>query len=269
MQEKNGHVYFVGAGPGAPDLITLRGLNLLKKADVVLYTGSLVPEEILSHVPSTARVRSSQDMSYEEIFAFIKDHCKTGTFVRLHTGDPSLYSTTAAQIQFLKNEQISWEVVPGVTAAFAGAASLGLEFTIPGVSQTVVLTRMEGNTPNPEMAENLFRLKNSSLVFYLSARLVDRLVSEAKKAGWNPQTPCLVAERISWPEERTIRGTLEDIAGKVKDLNIKGAALIYLGDFIHQEGETDSHLYSPRYASEGRYEPASPENRRKPEDGNR
>lgn len=262
-------VFFVGAGPGDPDLITLRGAKLLQKADFVLYTGSLVPREILEHVPKTAEVQSSQDMSYDEIFSYLKDRSARGMLVRLHTGDPALFSTTARQIEFLKNNGIDYEVVPGVTAAFAGAASLGVEFTVPGVSQTMVLTRLEGRTPNPEPMENIFRLKHSSLIFYLSVNLVDRMIDEARKAGWSMGTPCQVVERASWPEERVIRGALNSIAEKVKDAGIRGAALIFLGDFLDQKEMVESHLYSANYANGQRYEPASPENRRNPsnEDG--
>ena len=255
-------VYFVGAGPGAPDLITVRGMNLLQRADFVLYTGSLIPAELLDHIPWTADVRSSQDMSYDDIYSYMKENAGRGVFIRLHTGDPSIYSTMARQIEFLREEKIAFEVVPGVTAAFAGAASLGLEYTVPGVSQTLVVTRMEGRTGNPEPMKNLLRLKHSSHVFYLSVTLLEELCQEALASGWNPETPVKVVERASWPEEQLLSGNLGNIAGKVKRSRIKGAALILLGAFLEQKGVEESHLYSEGYAKKGRYEPAAPENRK-------
>ena len=147
-------IHFIGAGSGDPDLVTIKAQKILKKADVVLYTGSLVPREVLSWCKDDALIVDSQGMKYPEIFAFLEEH-HDKVLARVHTGDPSLYSTIAKQISFLHEKGFEYEVIPGITAAFGAAASLGIEYTIPGVSQTIILTRVEGKTPNPESLENI------------------------------------------------------------------------------------------------------------------
>lgn len=242
-----GKVYFVGAGPGDPELITVKGKRLLESATVVLYTGSLVPEQLLQGVPSEALIRSSEDMSYEEIFDFIEGHCHDGVFVRLHTGDPALYSTIAKQIEFLKAKGIDFEVIPGVSAAFAAAASLGLEYTIPGVSQTLILSRVPGKTPNPEQLAHLLRCRHSSHVFYLSALLAESLKEAALREGWPSETPCVVVERASWPDERKHTTTLGELPFVMKACGVRGHAIILLGDFLEQRESEGSFLYSCEY----------------------
>ncbi len=203
-----------------------------------------MPEEILKWANDEAHVQSSENMDYNDIFAFIEEHVKEGIFVRLHTGDPSIYSTIARQIDFLKSKAIDYEVIPGVTAAFAGAASQGIEYTIPGISQTLILSRIAGKTPNPESLINLLNCKNSSLVFYLSVTLLKKLKELAiNEAGYSKNTPCWVIEKASWPEEQVVKGTLETIAKKVQRVNIRGNALILLGDFLYQKETESSHLY--------------------------
>jgi len=233
-------IYFVGAGPGDPDLVTIKGQKILQKADVILYTGSLVPREVLSWCREDAIVVDSQGMKYPEIFAFLKEHSDRAV-VRLHTGDPSLYSTIAKQIDFLNQEGIEYEVIPGITAAFGAAASLGVEYTIPGVSQTIILTRVEGRTPNPESLENILACKNSSLVFYLSIQLLKKLKKQALEMGYSSDTPCWVVEKATWEAEAVYKGTLADIEEQVS--HIRGVALIMLGDFLYQEETEESHLY--------------------------
>ena len=234
-------IYFVGAGPGDPELITLKGYKLLQKADSVLYTGSLIPKELLTHCKEGAIIKDSQSMRYDEIFDFLKKYSK-GICVRLHTGDTTLYSTIAKQISYLESENIDYKIVPGVTAAFAGAATSKIEYTIPGVSQTLVISRVEGKTPNPEQLENILSLKHSSIVFYLSIRLIDKLVSKAKEIGYSNNTPCWVVEKASWPDEKIYKGTICNISDKVS--HIKGVAIIMLGDFLDQKELIESHLYS-------------------------
>ncbi len=233
-------IYFVGASCGDEELITLKGVNLLKRADAVLYTGSLIPKEVLSWCKEECLVVDSQDMKYPEIFSFLKKF-KDKICIRLHTGDPTLYSTIAKQISFLKEENIDFEIVPGVSAAFCASASLGIEYTIPGVSQTLILTRIEGKTPNPENLENILACKNSSLVFYLSISLIAKLRNTAYKLGYKKDTPCFVVEKASWRDEKIYKGNLENIEQKVK--HIKGIALILLGDFLNQNESEESHLY--------------------------
>ena len=234
-------IYFIGAGPGDPELITLKAFNVLKIADVVLYTGSLVPKELLKWCKDTALIKNSHKMSYDEIFEFLKMY-KDKTLVRLHTGDPTIYSTIAKQIEFLNAEDISYEVIPGVSAAFGASASLGIEYSIPGVSQTLIISRVAGRTPNPEDLENILRCKNSSLVFYLSINLIDKLVKKALSLGYSKDTLCWVVEKATWKDEAIYKGTLDSISPMVE--HIKGVALILLGDFLNQKESVSSHLYS-------------------------
>ncbi len=234
-------IHFIGAGPGDPELITLKGARILAEAEVVLYTGSLVPKELLTHAKNASIIKSSEEMNYGEIFEFLSAH-KDKKLVRLHTGDPSIYSTITKQIEFLKAQNIPYEVIPGVTAAFGAAASLAIEYTIPGVSQTLILSRIEGKTPNPERLENILACKNSSLIFYISITLLDRLKECALSLGYAPDTPCWVVEKATWKDEKTYKGTLADIKEKVA--HIKGVALILFGEFLHQKEVCESGLYS-------------------------
>ncbi len=241
-------IKFVGAGPGDPELITVKGQRALQEADVVLYTGSLVPKELLSWCKDTALVENSADMDYDDIFNFMQLHHKK-KFVRLHTGDPSIFSTTAVQIEFLNEKDIEYEVIPGVTAAFAAAASVGVEYTIPGVSQTLIISRIEGKTPNPESIKQLLSNKNSSFAFYLSIKLIKSIKTTAHELGYRVDTPCWVVEKASWGEEMIYKGTLESIEDKVS--HIKGVALILFGEFLGQKAKVESHLYAKKYKQEG------------------
>ncbi len=241
-------VKFVGAGSGDAELITVKGMKALKEAEVVLYTGSLVPKELLEWCDDECIVENSADMSYEDIFAFIKKHHHK-KFVRLHTGDSSIFSTTAKQIAFLNANGIEYEIIPGVTAAFAAAASAGVEYTIPGVSQTLIISRIEGRTPNPESLEQLLSNKHSSFAFYLSIKLIEKLKNTAYKLGYLKTTPCWVVERASWADEKIYKGTISDIQEKVAHIN--GVALIMFGTFLNQQETTESHLYAKTYKKEG------------------
>jgi len=233
-------VYFIGAGPGDPELVTVKAMNILKKADVVLFTGSLVPREVLTWCKQDAIIEDSQGMKYPEIFEFLTKY-KDKIVARVHTGDPSIYSTIAKQIEFLKEQNIEYSVIPGITAAFGAAASLGIEYTIPGISQTIILTRVEGKTPNPEKLENILACKNSSLAFYLSILLLKKLKKQALEMGYNPETPCWVVEKATWEDEKIYKGTISDIEEQVS--HIKGVALILFGDYLHQKETEESHLY--------------------------
>ena len=241
-------IKFVGAGPGDPELITVKGMKALQEADVVLYTGSLVPKELLTWCREGTLIENSADMSYEDIFAFIKEHSHK-KFVRLHTGDSSLFSTTAKQVEFLRENNIAFEVIPGVTAAFGAAASVGVEYTIPGISQTLIISRVEGRTPNTESLKQLLSNKNSSFAFYLSIRLIEKLKTTAYELGYGTTTPCWVVERATWADERVYKGTIDDIQEKVS--HIKGVALIMFGEYLLQQATVESHLYASGYKKEG------------------
>ena len=233
-------IYFIGAGCGDPELVTLKAYKILQKADVVLYTGSLVPKEVLRWCKDDALIRDSQYMKYDEIFEFLKSHSHK-IVARVHTGDPTLYSTIAKQIEFLRSQDIDFEVIPGITAAFGASASLGIEYTIPGVSQTLILSRIEGKTPQPESLEHILACKNSSMVFYLSISLLKKLKAKALQMGYSIDTPCWVVEKASWEDEQIYKGTLSDIEEKTS--HIKGVAVILFGEFLHQKESVESHLY--------------------------
>jgi len=224
-------VYFVGAGPGDPDLITLKGRRLLDQAGVVIYAGSLVNPRLLDGLLAT--VYDSAGMNLGQIIEIIRKAVgENKTVVRLHTGDPSLYSAISEQIERLRGLGIHFEVIPGVSSAAAGAARLGQELTIPEVSQTVIITRQPGATPVPAR-ESLRALAahRATMVVFLSAGLVEE-VQEELKAGYPEDTPVAVVEKTSWPEERIVRGTVGDLAGLVKREGIKKTALIYVGEAL-------------------------------------
>ena len=233
-------IHFIGAGSGDPDLVTIKAQKILQIADAVLYTGSLVPKEVLTWCRDDALIVDSQGMKYPEIFAFLEEH-KDKIVARVHTGDPSIYSTIAKQISFLNEKGIAYQVIPGITASFGASASLGIEYTIPGVSQTLIITRVEGKTPNPESLENILACKNSSLVFYLSILLLKKLKSKALKMGYSLDTPCWVVEKATWEDEAIYKGTIDDIEHQVG--HIRGIALILFGDFLYQKETQESHLY--------------------------
>ena len=236
-------ISFVGAGCGDVELITVKGQKRLSDADVVLYTGSLVPKEMLSWCKDDCIIQDSSKMDYDDIFEFILKY-QDKKFVRLHTGDPTLYSTIAKQIDFLNQQNIQYEVIPGITAAFGASSSLGIEYTIPGISQTLVLSRIEGKTPQPEQLENILKLKNSSLVFYLSISLIDKLKSTAYNLGYSKDTPCWVVQKATWGDEKIYKGTIDNIKEQVS--HIKGIALILFGKFLEQKESEESHLYKRR-----------------------
>ncbi len=234
-------IYFIGAGPGDPELLTLKAHKILRQADAVLYTGSLVPHAVLGWCKAEALVVDSQGMTYSEIFDFLQQH-RHKIVARVHTGDPALYSTIAKQIAYLQAHHIPYRVIPGITAAMGAAASLGIEYTIPGVSQGLLLTRIEGRTPNPERLEQILACRNTSLVFYLSITLLETLRHTALRVGYAPKTPCWVVEKATWETENIYQGTLENIHDQVA--HIKGVALILLGDFLSQQESEPSRLYT-------------------------
>ncbi|HIO95283.1 MAG TPA: cobalt-precorrin-4/precorrin-4 C(11)-methyltransferase [Campylobacterales bacterium] len=233
-------IHFIGAGSGDPELVTLKAYKIMQKADAVLYTGSLVPREVLKWCKADALIVDSQGMKYPEIFAFLETH-KDKIVARVHTGDPSIFSTIAKQISFLNEKDIAYEVIPGITASFGASASLAIEYTIPGVSQTLIITRVEGKTPNPESLDNILACKNSSLVFYLSILLLNKLKKRALEMGYSHDTPCWVVEKATWEDEAIYKGTITDIEEQVS--HIRGVALILFGDFLYQKEREESHLY--------------------------
>lgn len=240
-------VYFIGAGPGAADLITVRGQRLLQRCPVCLYAGSIMPKDLLALCPSDAKVIDTGPLTLEQIVAELADADASGLDVaRLHTGDPSLYSALAEQCRRLDALHINYEMVPGVPAFAAAAAALKRELTVPGVAQTVTLTRVSTlSTPMPPQ-EDLSTLAKSggTLVLHLAAAQIDVIVPELTAAGYRPETPTAVVAFASWPQQIVLRGTLSDIARKMHDANVTKTAVIIIGDVLAAEGFTDSYLYS-------------------------
>lgn len=248
-----GKVWFVGAGPGDPELITLKGEDLLNHAQVVIYAGSLVNKELLDYCPEECEIYDSSKMTLNEIIEIMEKSVNEGkNVIRLHTGDPSLYGAIFEQIRELDKRNINYEVVPGVSSAFAAAASLCKEFTVPGVSQTVIFTRFSGRTKVPEK-ESLAELAKhrASMVIFLSVAYIEDVVN-ALLQGYDNDTPVAVIYRVSWKDEKIVRGTLENIADKVKREGIKKTALILIGDFLEPKRFQYSKLYSEDFDHEFR-----------------
>ena len=225
-------VYFVGAGPGDPELITLKGRKLLDSAGVIVWAGSLVNPALLENV--SAKLYDSAGMNLDEIIKVMADAVRAGVpVVRLHTGDISFYSAISEQIERLRELDIPFEVVPGVSSVGAAAAALGQELTIPEVSQTVIHTRMSGRTPVPE-AESIRSLAShkATLAIFLSVSMMEKLAAELLAGGYDAHTPVAVVERASWPGQRIVRGTVGDIAVKVREAGIKKTALIFVGESL-------------------------------------
>lgn len=212
-----GKVFFIGAGPGDPELLTIKGQRLIREADMVLYAGSLVPPEVVACAKEGARVEDSAPLCLEETHALMRDCALDGGMVaRVHTGDPALYGAVREQARLLEKDGIPWEVVPGVSAAFAAAAAGKVSFTVPDVTQSLVITRLEGRTPVPER-ERLRRLAahGTSLALYLSASEPDRIQAELLSV-LPPETPILCACRVGWPDQRLAWARVETLADVIK-----------------------------------------------------
>jgi len=243
-----GIVYFVGAGPGDPELITVKGQRLLQRADLVLYAGSLVNPALLQVVRKGVPCIDTAGLTLEEIVEFIKDGVNAGKLVvRLHSGDPALYGALQEQLDLLEEAGVPYEIVPGVSSFLAAAALLGRELTVPGGTQTVILTRQEGRTPVPA-AESLPELARhrATICLFLSVHLLSEVV-RGLKAGYPQETPVAVVERASWPDARVILGTLGDIEQRAEAAGIRRTALIFVGDFLAVKGRR-SLLYDPGFS---------------------
>ncbi|ATW48310.1 precorrin-4 C(11)-methyltransferase [Streptomyces peucetius] len=240
-------VYFIGAGPGAADLITVRGARTLASCGVCLYAGSLVPRELLAECPPDARLIDTARLDLDAITAeVVRAHEEGHDVARLHSGDPSVFSAVAEQMRRLDSAGVPYEIVPGVPAFAAAAAALKRELTVPTVGQTVILTRIaQQATPMPD-GEDLATLGRSGalLVLHLGARYVDRIVSELVP-HYGADCPAAVVAMASRPEELVLRGTLEDIASQVKAAGVTRTAVILVGRVLAATGFRDSHLYSP------------------------
>jgi precorrin-4/cobalt-precorrin-4 C11-methyltransferase len=244
-----GRVYFIGAGPGAADLITVRGRALIERCPVCLFAGSLVPRELVACAPPGALVRNTAGMDLDAIVALIREATADGRDVaRVHSGDPSLYGAIAEQMRRLDALGIAYEVVPGVSSFQAAAAALGLEYTPAGKGQTVILTRVAGNTgvPEGESLADLARHKGA-MVLFLSAGQMPEVVA-ALTPHYGPDAPVVVGYRVSWPDERLIRCTLADAADRMAWAGITRTALVLIGPMLEGSGLAESHLYDPSYS---------------------
>ena len=241
-------VYFVGAGPGDPDLITVKGRKLLEEADVVVYAGSLVNPAVLAVTPAGCEIHNSASMTLDEVIAVMKSGVEQGKkVVRLHTGDPSIYGAIQEQIDLLNKLEIRWQVVPGVSSFLAAAAALGQEYTLPGVSQTVIITRMEGRTPVPEKEQiRSLAAHQTTMCIFLSVHMFGELVQELLDGGYAADTPVAVVEKASWPEQRIFRGTLTTIADQLVAAGVSRTAMVIVGDVLAREYE-QSRLYAPEF----------------------
>ena len=240
-------VHFIGAGPGAADLITVRGQRLLSRCMVCLYAGSIMPDDLLALCPPGARVVDTGPLTLEQIVGEMADADAAGHDVaRLHSGDPSLYSALAEQCRRLDALEIGYQVVPGVPAFAAAAAALGRELTVPGVAQTVTLTRVATLSTAMPPGEDLTTLAGSggTLVLHLAAAQIDAIVPQLLAGGYRPETPAAVVAFASWPQQAVLRGTLADIAGQMHATGITRTAVIVVGDVLAAEGFSDSYLYS-------------------------
>jgi precorrin-4/cobalt-precorrin-4 C11-methyltransferase len=240
-------VYFIGAGPGAADLITVRGQRLLSRCPVCLYAGSIMPDDLLALCPADAKVIDTGPLTLEQIVTELVDAHRAGLDVaRLHSGDPSIYSALAEQCRRLDSLGVDYEIVPGVPAFAAAAAVLGRELTVPGVAQTVTLTRVATLSTAMPQGEDLRTLSASggTMVLHLAAAQVDALVPELLAGGYRPETPCAVVAFASWPQEQVLKCTLSELAAQMHEAEISRTAVIVVGDVLAAEGFTDSYLYS-------------------------
>lgn len=246
-------IYFVGAGPGDKDLITLKGYKLLSQADIVIYAGSLVNPDLLDYCKSGARLYDSAGMNLEEIIDIMREGAEKDLLVvRLQTGDISIYGSIREQAEELKKLNIGYESVPGVSSFLGAAGALGIEYMVPEVSQSLIITRIEGRTPVPKL-ESLksFAGHQTSMAIFLSVQNIDSVVDQLLEGGYPDDTPVAVVYKATWPDQDLVRGTLEDIAGKVKEAGIKKTALILVGRFLGHEYNY-SKLYDKYFSHEYR-----------------
>lgn len=242
-------IYFIGAGPGAPDLITLRGAELLRRAGMIVYAGSLVNPALLDYAPQGCEVYDSALMTLDEVMEKLLDGERRGlTTVRLHTGDPSLYGAIREQMDRLRAEGVEFSVVPGVSSFCAAAAAIPAEYTLPGVSQTLIISRMEGRTPVPAR-EGIRSLAahGASMVLFLSSAMLKELASELIAGGYPPETPAALVYKASWPDERVLRGPLESIPAMAEEAGINKTALVLVGGFLGDDYDL-SRLYDASFS---------------------
>lgn len=242
-------VFFVGCGPGDPELITIKAKKLIQKADVLVYSGSLIPNDIIK-LNKKGEKHDAARLVREEIFDILRKNAKNEKLVvRLHDGDPSIYGAIKEQIDNLEKEGIKSTVIPGVTSFLASAAALGTQLTLPGVTQTIIVTRAEKRTkvPKRESISELAKHK-ATMIFYLSVHLLAEIVKQAIEGGYKKSTPVAVVYRASWNDEKIITGTLQDIGKKVLKEKITKTAIVIIGDVVKPQSYEYSRLYDKTFS---------------------
>lgn len=247
-------VHIVGAGPGAPDLITVRGRDLLGRADVIIYAGSLVNPVLLENRKEGCQVYDSAKMTLEEVIAVMEKAEKEGKItVRLHTGDPCIYGAIREQMDELKARGIPYDVCPGVSSFCGAASALKMEYTLPQVSQSVIITRMAGRTPVPDRESiACFAAHGATMVIFLSAGMLNALSEELISGGYLPDTPAAIVYKATWEEEKTVVCTVESLGESARREDIRKTALILVGDAVAQNSYERSRLYDPSFTTEFR-----------------
>ena len=247
-------VHFVGAGSGAPDLITVRGKNLLEQADVIIYAGSLVNPQLLDYKKEGCEVYNSATMTLEEVLEVMEQaHAKDKMIVRLHTGDPCIYGAIREQMDRLDEMGIPYECCPGVSAFCGAASALNLEYTLPNVSQSVIITRMAGRTPVPDRESIAsFAAHQATMVVFLSTGLLEELSKELIAGGYTADTPAAIVYKATWPEQKTFVCTVGNLAKTAAENNITKTALMIIGDTVAAGHYDRSKLYDPEFTTEFR-----------------
>lgn len=247
-------VYFVGAGTGAVDLITVRGMHLLERADVIIYAGSLVNPELLQYAKKDCEIHNSAKLTLEEVLTVMQKAESEGKcIVRLHTGEPSIYGAVREQMDELDRLEIPYESCPGVSACFGAAASLNLEYTLPGISQSLIITRMEGRTKVPERESiESFAAHQASMAIYLSTGMLKELSERLVAGGYRKETPAALIYKATWPEEEAYLCTIETLYDIAKAHGITKTALVLIGEVISHQNYKKSRLYAADFSTEFR-----------------
>lgn len=246
-------INFVGAGPGAADLITVRGKELLEQADIIIYAGSLVNPDLLKYAKESCEIYNSASMTLEEVAeTMIRGESEQKNVVRLHTGDPAIYGAIREQMDILDEHGIEYKVCPGVSSLFGTAAALKAEYTLPDVSQSVIVTRMAGRTPVPERESiESFAAHHATMVVFLSTGMLGELSKRLIDGGYEPETPAAIVYKATWQDEKVVRTTVKDLEKSAKENNITKTALITVGDFLGNKFDR-SKLYDPSFSHEFR-----------------
>lgn len=247
-------VYFVGAGTGAADLITIRGMRLLENADVIIYAGSLVNPQLLVYAEKECKIYDSSKLTLEEVIEIIKEsEALNKNIVRLHTGEPSIYGAVREQMDELDKLGISYESCPGVSACFGAAASLNMEYTLPGISQSLIITRMEGKTKVPEKESiESFAAHQTSMAIYLSTGMLKELSEKLVNGGYSKNTPAALVYKATWPEEEVYICTIGTLYDTAKEHGITKTAIVLVGEVLTHQGYQKSRLYAADFSTEFR-----------------